>query len=107
MGDGSAPDLCSVDDMPPGGAFPLGVGRFGQMDLTGGVGEWVRDQNVTGAAYPTTPQTNHLVLDATDDRGARGGGWDGPALQLLSAHRQFNPGSEAHTNTGVRCARDP
>jgi formylglycine-generating enzyme len=94
---------CGVPcDIPPVGSRPLGVARWGQLDLTGSVSEWVFDG---GAAYPEACSRDCANTTPEDERMFRGGNFTSSGSSLASAMRQ---GSSPDTRTfflGLRCAR--
>lgn len=93
-GDGNP--SCSVKDILPVGARPLGVGRWGHMDLAGSMFEW--------------------TLDAAggDDAVNRGGGFcyiggidrrTGSGVKASKNERRDDPSTLSHM-VGARCAYD-
>lgn len=109
---GAAPpaiDLASyggVGAIPAVGGYPLGAGRFGQLDLAGGVYEWVLDvRDNTWYAGGGANCVDCANLGA-GTRYGRGGSWldTDPAARLRAANRRAPPPSGDH---GVRCARNP
>lgn len=83
----------------PVGSRPAGVGRWGQYDLGGNVGDWELDQ-----VLPEFPCTDCAGLAAgTLARSYAGGGWDlGPDMAEAWYHAEESP--ELHyPNVGGRC----
>jgi sulfatase modifying factor 1 len=84
------------------GARPLGVGRFGQDDLTGSMSEWALD----GAPTLAEPCSDCASLIDVSIRSWRGGSWlDNPEM-LDNAVFYTQPPNVAAPYNGVRCARD-
>jgi sulfatase modifying factor 1 len=94
---------CTQTDLPFGGSAPLGVGRWGHLDLAGSVWEWVLD--VYGP-YTTDPCDGCANLTNGMGRGFRGGTYlFGDPLSLRAASR-YGFGEYAPDQTrGFRCAR--
>ncbi|HET9956380.1 MAG TPA: SUMF1/EgtB/PvdO family nonheme iron enzyme [Polyangiaceae bacterium] len=95
---------CSAKDLFPVGSLPLGIGRFGQLDLAGNVREWVAD--VFSENYPT-PCVDCAYRGAGPYRVLRGGSWGDTPNNLLTSARssdlpEYHPGN---LETGFRCAR--
>jgi len=87
------------------GSHPLGVGRWGQMDLAGGMAEWALDWH---AGYSTEPCVNCANLDAASTRVLRGGDWFDYAYSLRAAYRyNYLDPTWQDFNIGFRCARLP
>ena len=72
----------------PVGSYPLGVSRFGAMDLAGNVREWLADAVPGGARYL-----------------AAGGSWQDPVYMADLAHAEGFPPSYASGTIGFRVAR--
>ena len=70
------------------GSYPLGVSRFGAMDLAGNVREWLADAVPGGARYL-----------------AAGGSWQDPVYMADLAHMEGFPPSYASATIGFRVAR--
>ena len=70
------------------GSFPLGVSRFGALDLAGNVREWLGDAVHSGARYL-----------------AAGGSWQDPVYMADLAHVEGFPPSYASGTIGFRVAR--
>ena len=70
------------------GSYPLGVSRFGAMDLAGNVREWLADAVPGGARYL-----------------AAGGSWQDPVYMADLAHAEGFPPSYASGTIGFRVAR--
>jgi sulfatase modifying factor 1 len=50
---GSTVGVCNGGNLPPVGTAQLGVARWGQLDLGGGLWEWTLDSSPTDAASPS------------------------------------------------------
>jgi sulfatase modifying factor 1 len=100
LGDGSAYALLSSADILAVGSKPLGIGRYGQMDLAGSMWEWALDYQ--SQAYPATCD-NCADLTPASDHVLRGGGWNYSAMYLATNYRGGY--SDRGKDLGVRCAR--
>ncbi|HXK17597.1 MAG TPA: SUMF1/EgtB/PvdO family nonheme iron enzyme, partial [Polyangiaceae bacterium] len=101
MGDGSAG--CAFSDILPVGSKPLGVGKYGQLDLAGSLREWVFG---SFGSYPD-PCNNCGSVVQGNNFNNRGGGWNSTNNDgaLAAANRGKNsPVSDAYA-VGFRCAR--
>jgi sulfatase modifying factor 1 len=94
------------------GKFPGGMGLFGQLDLSGGMTEWVLDWFDVGWYQPSgNGLTGNPCVDcasyAVDRSGrvVRGASWASDAL-LRAAARAAPIPSYRQYDTGFRCARD-
>jgi formylglycine-generating enzyme required for sulfatase activity len=89
------------------GSTPLGLGRWGQLDLSGSVWEWCIDQY---APY-VSPCTDCAYLSGAINRVLPGGGFHtGLVPYLLSSNRVAVDYATTYRGTygvGVRCARAP
>ena len=98
---------CASPGPPAVGSRPLGVGRWGQLDLAGSVSEWLLD--VLGQ-YP--PECDDCALvDETAEltsrlRVLRGGSWAEAASALSLGERPALLPPSALPILGFRCARD-
>ena len=70
------------------GSYPLGVSRFGAMDLAGNVREWLADAVPGGGRYL-----------------AAGGSWQDPFYMADLTHMEGFPPSHASATIGFRVAR--
>jgi formylglycine-generating enzyme required for sulfatase activity len=97
----------SIANVPKVGSTPLGIGRFGQYDLSGSVWEWDLDN----FANYVSPCTDCAYLSGTGDRVLPGGGFHTPLMpDLLSSNRQsvsYATTYRGDYGVGVRCARTP
>jgi sulfatase modifying factor 1 len=96
-------DPCII---PSVGSFPVGVGRFGQFDLAGSVGEWTLD--TVGPAFPTPCHDCANVEQIYDEnpRSIRGGDWTSDASTLAAASTPVMPAYLHLAMHGIRCAYD-
>jgi formylglycine-generating enzyme required for sulfatase activity len=102
LGDGSAPGALAFADILRAGSKPLGVGKFGQVDLAGSVWEWALDYS--GAPYPATCN-DCANLTPANAHVLRGGSWNLAASYLPTTFR--NGYSDRGIDIGFRCARTP
>jgi len=96
-------------DIPPVGHYPAGAGRWGHLDLAGGMEEWVRD-SYTSAWYaqPEASGTDVCNLTTSTYLVTRGGSWAAhPADDFLRSVSRFPtpPANGSARTIGVRCAR--
>lgn len=103
LGDMSAPQECSFSDLLPVGQKILGVGKYGQMDLSGGVWEWVLD---TYAAFTTPCNDCALVGGPSGLNVSRGGAFNSSANDLSTTVRNPAAPTLRDAAIGFRCARD-
>jgi formylglycine-generating enzyme required for sulfatase activity len=96
---------CSnVSNIAPVGTATAGAGLWGQLDLTGNVGEW----NLDWYNNYVDPCTDCADLTATSSRTLRGGYWNLGAVNLLPPSRVYYfPPTQRNSNVGFRCARTP
>ncbi|WP_437917003.1 SUMF1/EgtB/PvdO family nonheme iron enzyme [Sorangium sp. So ce302] len=97
-----------VVNVPDVGSTPLGVGRFGQWDLSGSVWEW----NLDVYANYVSPSEDCANLTGATNRVLPGGGFHtGLMPYLLSSNRSavsYDPANyRGDYGVGVRCARTP
>lgn len=97
-----------VANVPDVGSTPLGVGRFGQWDLSGSVWEW----NLDVYANYVSPCEDCANLTGATNRVLPGGGFHtGLMPYLLSSNRSavsYDPANyRGDYGVGVRCARTP
>jgi sulfatase modifying factor 1 len=86
------------------GSRPMGIGRFGQLDLAGSVQEWVLDTYVE--PYSFTTCNDCLSLAPSVYRGSRGGGWGHDTDDIRPRKRDGVGAAASGTQTGFRCADD-
>jgi sulfatase modifying factor 1 len=86
------------------GTSTLGVGRWGQLDLTGQVLEWDLDW---AAAYSTCDNCAYLTATAMNERVVRGTNYGFPAATLLANYRYYYAPTSRFGGVGFRCARAP
>lgn len=104
----SGHDTCTgLVNVAPVGSTPLGVGRYGQFDLSGSVWEWNLDLY---SAQLDSPCTDCAHFDGTD-RVLPGGGFHSGMTYEYSYNRQsvnYNPDTyRGDYAVGLRCAREP
>jgi len=93
---------CLFADITPVGSRPLGAGRWGQLDLTGSMEEWVLDSQ---GEY-VTPCVNNCANIKPGPRLVRGGMWEypsPPALQAATTNNSALPELRDQYG-GFRCA---
>jgi formylglycine-generating enzyme required for sulfatase activity len=106
MGDGSAPAKCAPADILAVGSKPLGIGKYGQLDLGGSIWEWTLDMYATSLPA-TCDNCANLIPGAYLFRVMRGGSWLNTAAYLPATYR-LNVAPDDHSrNVGIRCARNP
>jgi formylglycine-generating enzyme required for sulfatase activity len=117
LGDGSAAQVCAIDDILPVGSKTSGAGRYGQLDLAGSMWEWVLDHF---ADYPSEARDfAKLSSDPKAERVYRGGCFLCDIEGLKAADRSMfvsnsskltvfsDPPQTQIAGTGFRCARNP
>jgi formylglycine-generating enzyme len=96
------------DDAPlvPVGSHPLGSGRWGHMDLAGGMSEWVFDA-YGPSSYPGdgTPCQDCANMAGGKVRVHRGGGWANAAGYMNAAFQAADAAVFRTSSRGLRCAR--
>ena len=104
---GTRGNCTSLANIAKVGSTPLGVGRWGQLDLAGSVWEWNLDEY---ASY-VSPCTDCAYLTGATNRVLPGGGFHtGLMPYLLSANRttvSYATTYRGDFGVGVRCARAP
>jgi cysteine-rich repeat protein len=93
-------DKCQIADILRVGSKPLGVGKYGQLDLGGSVMEWLLDFDA-----PLPSSCDNCANLSGSFHGIRGGSWHDYGVSMGSAARN-SANSIGTYNTGVRCARD-
>ncbi|MBL8816274.1 MAG: formylglycine-generating enzyme family protein [Planctomyces sp.] len=73
-------------------------------DMHGNVAEWCNDGY---AEYPTTPQTDPIGADVSDQIVVRGGGWFFVPQNSRSAHRDAYPEGARYVGLGARLVAQP
>jgi formylglycine-generating enzyme required for sulfatase activity len=102
--DGDGVAGCSFADLIFVGTKPDGAGRWGQLDLTGNVSEWVLD---VYASY-ATPCVNCAHLGPETSRVYRGGDYSSYGVPLQTDRRGTGESPTHRSETlGARCARSP
>ena len=95
-------DKCQIEDILRVGSKPLGAGKWGHLDLSGSVMEWLLDYY-----SPTLPATCDDCANLSGSfRTIRGGSWHDYGDNLGSGSRN-SANSVGTYNTGIRCARAP
>jgi sulfatase modifying factor 1 len=101
-------DNTGIGALGPVGAFPTGVGFFGQLDLAGNMFEYMRDGYDDGWYVGTGATCSDCAnLDVSTAVVVRGGSWSYGPQYLRAAARFHAPDGDRHINVGFRCARDP
>jgi formylglycine-generating enzyme len=95
----------------PVGSVPAGAGRYGHLDLSGSMEEWILDGvSLDGyASSKGSPCLDCADLDPSDViwRGQRGGSWVTVHLDYLrAASRSSDYPSQRTRSAGFRCAHD-
>jgi sulfatase modifying factor 1 len=103
MGDGSAFLNCTFADILAVGSKPMGVGRYGQMDLAGSVWEWALDWFAT---YKTTCN-NCANLTDSGSRVVRSSDWGASSSDLIATGRLDVAPNGQYDIIGFRCAKAP
>ena len=103
-GSGDSGACTGAINIAPVGRAPLGVGRWGQLDLAGNLWEWTLDWYAPYAS----PCADCAYLSSSVYRVVRGGGYSTVASSLVPTYRSnnahpFDPG----LTVGFRCARTP
>ncbi len=102
LGDGSPESSCTLADILRVGSKPLGLGKYGQLDMSGSVREWTLD-----SYNPLPASCNDCAsLSPSAERVARGGDWSSAAMYLASDNRLSNIPDKHYPFMGIRCARD-
>ncbi len=96
LGDGNK--SCSIADILPVGSRPLGVGRWGHMDLAGSMFEWTLEWSFAGDFPAASSRGGGFCYIGGVDRRA-------VTFLLPSAVRRDDPSEKSHM-VGVRCAYD-
>lgn len=92
---------CSINDLLGVGSLPKGVGRFGNLDLSGNVWEWVYDTYLNPYELPCT----NCATTSGGGRVIRGGSFFGNGATILASARSFSTPESRLFSVGVRCAR--
>lgn len=88
----------------PGSKSPAGDGRWGHVDLSGNVWEWVQDW--WASPYPSTTCDDCANLGPTGVRTYRGGGYQSSVSFLTASYRDDSGAPTSQSRSiGVRCAR--
>ena len=107
----SGRDTCTgLVNAAPVGFAASGLGRYGQLDLSGSVWEWLLDRYAS--SYPNPCEDCAYLSGNTSNRVLPGGGFHtGLSPYLLSSNRQsVSYDAETYRGdyaVGVRCARSP
>jgi sulfatase modifying factor 1 len=97
--------FCTVEHVAPVGTATLGVGRWGQFDLTGEVATWTIDGTNPGNQFAEPCVNCAFAPNNPEERVAGGGSFSGGAAvspQILGS----SPTGRA-LDLGFRCARAP
>ena len=93
------------------GTASSGLGRWGQLDLSGNVGEWTLDRGNTDIASPyRSPCVDcaeaNVAVGKGNGRANRGGTYSG-SLALAPQRNPSDPPLYRSPGIGFRCARTP
>jgi formylglycine-generating enzyme required for sulfatase activity len=91
-------------NVAPVGAFPMGAGLFGQLNLAGNVAEWTLD--FYDEPY-VVPCRDCAALTQGAQRVFRGGSFDRGVESLYTSARVPADPAARYQDVGVRCARVP
>jgi sulfatase modifying factor 1 len=92
-----------VTNLAPVGTAVQGADRWGQLDLTGNVEEWVLDYYVV--PFPDGACADCAALTPTSKRSIRGGNYSENASNVLPTWRDANLPTARDSYSGIRCAR--
>jgi sulfatase modifying factor 1 len=98
------PYCTGLADIAPVGSAPLGVGRWGQLDLTGNVYEWMLDYSA--ATLPASCPDCAATTGGTE-RIFRGGSYVSSASELVTSPGVRTSPLNSGGDGGLRCARAP
>jgi sulfatase modifying factor 1 len=107
----SGHDTCTgLVNAAPVGFARLGVGRYGQLDLSGSVWEWLLDRYSN--QYVTPCEDCAYLTGSTTNRVLPGGGFHTPLMPDLLSSNRMSISYDAETYrgdyaVGVRCGRAP
>jgi len=101
-GNGDTSSSCVFEDILQVGSKPMGIGKYGQLDLLGSMFEWTLDSY---AALPAT--CSNCARINVGDRVFRGGTWSFSDTFIASARRDVESASARGDVFGFRCARTP
>lgn len=104
MGDGAA--ACAVTDLLAIGSRPKGQAKWGHLDLSGNVSEWVFDPFTS--PYPAGTCSNCASGTGSPLRVIRGGSYKDSDLCALRSTERRSWGELSRSDTvGFRCAKAP
>lgn len=106
---GSTVGVCNGGNLPPVGTARLGVARWGQLDLGGGLWEWTLDSSETDALSPTYLGLceDCVDLSPSSQRLVRGGQYENSEYTLQPTFRKLASAGQRYPGVGFRCARPP
>ena len=93
---------CTFPDILPVGSRPMGIGRYGQLDLAGSLAEWALDWL---APYPPTMSQDYAKLSGGTQRVIRGGDWGSFSTDIAAPFRTAEDPAPGRAYVGFRCAR--
>jgi formylglycine-generating enzyme required for sulfatase activity len=98
---------CTLADIFPVGTRPAGVGKWGQMDLSGNMAEWVFDWYSDVLPTPCNDCAT-VTQGAYNQRALRGGDFsNAPKWQYVNRKKSQDPSTPIWNALGARCVRDP
>jgi formylglycine-generating enzyme required for sulfatase activity len=89
------------------GSYVLGISRWGQYDLAGGMWEWVLDGHNSSWYAGSGNVCNNCALLTGASRVLRGGDFYNAATHLRAAYRYVSDPAYHGSGIGFRCARTP
>jgi len=101
-GDGPSVGDCAFTDILTVGSKPLGVGKYGQLDLAGSMAEWTLDWQF--GLPPTCDNCANLSFGSA--RTVNGGDWAQDASSIATGSSAGDLPDSRDNGVGFRCAHD-